>query len=362
MKILERNYSEKLQSYSFPDRECDKEAKILLRWNLLSRLSKLVKGELSYKDKTEELLPRTEVKITRVSNPEVKDKYMYLSELKVRGMKFPRTDTPVEESINEGISQLGIDLPIGELDNRLMGFYENKITGTPFNILKLEGEELPINVVSDKEFSYIEDSLYAETDEESHYKMVRAVSMLALHKHLSENPSSPRERIIQGINNLSKEITDEERKSELHDYLMIYIEKPQSRPLLVKEAQLVIDNRSKAAGKGFPLWIIMTIISLILVGGILYSQRDRIKSAWTSTKDMKSERGSQPDFKTKKTFFQMLFTKKGRDLSKKYINDKNSFRSMMEFLGDIDLKKKEAEVKLERNSYDMKSFLNNFGK
>lgn len=362
MEILERNYSEGLQSYTFSDVECDNEAKILLRWNLLSRLSKLVKGELNQEDKIEELLPRTKISITKVHNPEVSNKTMYLSELKVGGMKFPSTEDSIDDSLVKNMDSIGVEIPKDSLDKKLKGFYSNRLTSTPFNILKLRGKDLSESKVTEKEFSYIEDSLYADEDEESHYKMVRAVSMLALHKHVTENPSSPKERLIQGINNLSKEITNEARKSELHDYLMIYIDKPGSRPLLVKEAQMVIDDRSKKVGKGIPLWAIMTVISLILVGGILYSQRDRIKAAWKASNGLKNTDGVKPDFNTKKTFFQMLFTRNGREAAKGWVNKTKTYKSTSWEINDIPLRKRKLEVERDEASRDLKDIFMKWGK
>lgn len=360
MELLERNYSDSLQTYTFSDVEKDREAKVLLRWNLLSRLSKLVKGELGQEDKEEELLPRTQIRITKISNPELGNKTMYLSELKVDGMKFPSIEDPIQDSLVQNMDSLGIAIPKDSLDSRLKSFYNDRVTPAPFNLIKLKGSDLTEHRVTEKEFSYIEDNIYADSDEEDHYKMVRAVSMLALHKHLTENPGSPRERLIQGINNLSKEITDENRKKELHDYLMIYIEKPNSRPLLVKEAQIVVQNRSTRASKGIPLWIIVTAVSLILVGAIAYTQRDKIKAAWSASNSIKNNKETKPDFNTKKSFLRMLFTKSGRSEASSIVNNKRKKSDSISGLSNIPFIKRQLEVDRDTASKALNDIFNKY--
>lgn len=363
MKLLERNYNDSLQVYSFSDTENDKEAQVILRWNLLSRLSKLVKDDLSQEDKVEQLLPRTDISITKITNPSVANKTMYLSELKVDGMNFPSTEDSIDDSLVKNLDELGIAIPKESLNNRLKTFYSGRVTSKPFNILHLKGEDMKEARVSEREFSYIEDSMYSDADdEENHYKMVRAVSMLALHKHVTENPGSPRERLVQGINNLSKEITDARRKQELHDYLMIYIEKPGSRALLVKEAELVVSNRAKAKGKGIPLWVYLTVISVILVGGLLYSQRDKIRTAWKATVGIKNEAEVKPDFNTKKSFLRMLFTKGGREEASSFVNNKKKSNSAKFDLSNFELWKRQREVDRDTADKAINDILNKYRK
>lgn len=238
MKILERNYQHSIQSYLIHDNES--EARERLRGNLLSRLSKLVNRDLNQEEISENIIPNIKIRVIRIEQLPLSEKPLFIGGLSLSSMKFETSKDPISPEMEDTFKISGIDLPTPDILNKKLDkmYSNNKFIKDTFNLTNIKVSEITKgSKVTESEFSdysnseNIKDSLYSDSHT-NHFKMIKAVSLMALHKHVTENPSSPKIRLLNGVDNLTKELTDENEKSDLKEYLITYINNPSSRSML----------------------------------------------------------------------------------------------------------------------------------
>lgn len=358
MKILERNYQGSLQAYLVHGNE--DEAKSILRNNLLSRLAIITKDLLNAEEKETYLTPNVKVRVIKVRDKET-GKCIFMGGLTHPGMKFERTEEPLGEPINEAFKNSGVDLPTSDfLDEKLdKTFSITTSSSDPFKLVNLEISEYPSESVC-KEFSLldIEDKEFSEKDD---FQVLKSVCLLAMHKHVVDNPNSEKARLLLGVENLSKQIVNEQDKEEVRVYLLQYINEPHLRPMLVRESELIIKTKSDGPNS-IKLWKIAAVVGVILAGALIYNQRNRIKDAWGFSKIASKSTKNDPREGRMKSFFKTLFTPSGRSISKSYMNSHRVNKESTNFLSTWDLKRRESELNRDKSEFNMKGMMNKYYK
>jgi hypothetical protein len=363
MKILERNYQNSIQSYLRHDNES--EARESLRGNLLSRLFRFISRDLDEEEIKTTILPNVRIRVIKIENKLQPQLPIFMGGLSSPTLKFEGTKGEFPSDITSEFKTSGVELPTPEiLNKKLDKMYSSNGTflRDPFNMSNLKVTEILNSPISESDFSdysSLEDTMYSEDSHTNHFKMVKAISLMALHKHVTENPNSPKERLISGINNLTKDLNDEIEKTDLTNYLLRYVNDKNSRFLLVKESELVIKQRSDSANNAtsIPTWVVVSVVSLLLLGGLAYTQREKLANAWKFSREVKSK---QPEVSKHKSFFKALFSSNGRSIAKDYLNDKSTNVRSKNFLDEVHILKKEAKAKVLRTDYNMELLMKKF--
>lgn len=362
MKILERNYQNSIQSYLAHDNE--DEAREGIRGNLLSRLSNLVSRDLDQEEIDRTIVPHIKIRVIRVCSKGSDEKPLYVGGLSLPNIRFTKSEEPISPEIDTTFKKAGVDLPTSDiLDRKLDRMYSNNsLVRDPFGLNNISISDISNQVeVSDAEFShYLQDSNDTEYADNfsNHFRMLRAVSLMALHKHVTENPTSPKERLLAGVDNLTRELTDAEEKENLKSYLLMYINRPDMRPMLVKEADLVIKRKTEGSrGVTIPTWVIVSVVSALLLGGLIYNQRNRIADAWRFSKEVS---GQAPEKSQKLSFFKSLFSPSGRSVARDYMNNDRSWKTSTKYLSEMPVLKKESEATILRSDFNKTNLMNQF--